>query len=119
MTKILYSPGFGAGWSTWNSERPDFQKWMLTYQPLIDAIERGEELVPKEFRYSSQEHVDQLHPALQQFVREAEEKFDQNYVCILGACNLSVAEVSEPFRVDEYDGSESVIESGDETWISI
>lgn len=107
MTKILYSPGFGAGWSTWaHSDKPEFVKFMLTYPPLIEAVENGEKLVP-------------YHPALRQFLAEAKEKFGEDYVYCGGADQLAVAEVSGPFRVDEYDGSESIVEASDQKWISI
>lgn len=120
MTKILYSPGFGAGWSTWNSSTsPEFQKWMLTYQPLIDALERGEKLVPDELRFGMGDDSEKFHPALQQFIREAKEKFGEGYVYVGGAWNLKVGEVSGPFRIDEYDGNESIVEAANETWISI
>ncbi len=42
MPKVLYSPGFGAGWSTWNIK--PFQKIMLTWPPLIEAVERGDDI---------------------------------------------------------------------------
>jgi hypothetical protein len=120
MTKILYSPGFGAGWLTWNSSTSsEFQKWMLTYQPLIDALERGEKLIPDELRFRMKDEPEQYHPALQQFIREAKEKFGEYNVYIGGANGLKVGEVSGPFRIDEYDGYESIIEASNETWISI
>lgn len=104
MTKILYAPGFGAGWSTWADGDEEFQKWMLTYQPIIDALERNEE-------------VDQDHPSVQQFVKEAKEKFDMDYVCVLAAHDLEVADVSGPFYIHEYDGSESIKTPGSDHWI--
>lgn len=88
---------------------PEFIKWMLTYQLIIDALERGEQLdgdaKPK-------------HSALKQFVKEARERFSEDYVCLGGAKQLCVTEVSGPFRIDEYDGRESVIEASDQDWLS-
>lgn len=38
--KILYSPGFGAGWTTWaHSDASAVRRFMLEYQPFIDAVE--------------------------------------------------------------------------------
>jgi hypothetical protein len=107
MTKILYSPGLGTGWSTWvHDDKPEFVKFMLTYPPLIEAVEKGEKLAPD-------------HPALQAFLEEAKEKFGEDNVCCSGAYQPAVAEVSGPFRVDEYDGSESIVEASSHDWINI
>lgn len=103
--KILYSPGWGAGWSTGAGGSDEFQKFMLTYPPLIEALERKEKITED-------------HPAVKQFLRDAEEKYNETpYVG--GAKDLRIAEVSGPFRVEEYDGNESVIEPNDQTWITI
>jgi hypothetical protein len=92
---------------------------MLTYEPLIEAVERGEELIPADLRFESlDETTTRLHPALRQFLREAREKFGQEYVYVGGAHDLRVVEVSGPFRIDEYDGSESVVE-GTPDYISL
>jgi hypothetical protein len=44
MTKILISPGIGAGWITWapRNSTDAFLVWMLTYEPLIRGLERRE-----------------------------------------------------------------------------
>lgn len=39
MRKILYSPGYGAGWSTWGGDTPEQKKFMLEYKPFIEALE--------------------------------------------------------------------------------
>src|SRR6185312_5154986 len=121
MTKILYSPGFGAGWSTWaHSDKPEFVKFMLTYPPLIEAVENGEKLMPDEHRWNTADTASaHYHPAVRQGLAEAKEKFGEDYVYCGGADQLAVAEVSGPFRVDEYDGSESIVEASDQEWISI
>jgi|ERR1700722_2266392 len=110
MTKILYSPGYGAGWSTWMSGSQEFIKWALTYQPIIDALERGEKLNPE---------AKKKHPALVRFLKESKEKFGVKDPYLGGAGQLQVYEVSGPFRIDEYDGRESVIEASQEAYISI
>ena len=96
--KILYSPGFGAGWSTWNSD--EVARYMLTYQPIIDALERGEKM-------------DVDHPAVKQLQADCLEKFEKDYVCVLGASTLKVMTVHGRVRIHEYDGSESVEVEGD------
>jgi hypothetical protein len=40
MVAVLYSPGYGAGWYTWNSKYPT-----LIFHPLIvEMVENGKEL---------------------------------------------------------------------------
>ena len=94
--KILYSPGFGAGWSTWQSGIP--QEFACTYQPIIDALERGEKLTV-------------THPAIMQYEADCKEKFGREYVCVIGCDDLEVATVDGPVRIEEYDGSESIVQN--------
>lgn len=90
--KILYSPGYGAGWVSWEPD-PDVKKLMLTYQPIIDALERGEEL--------SEEH-----PAAKQLVADVK-AMGKNAPYLGGIEDLKIAEVNGPVRIEEYDGYES------------
>jgi hypothetical protein len=99
--KILYSPDFGAGWSTWNSGQ--VAKYMLTYQPIIDHIEAAKGPV-----------TDAL---LEQLKRECLEKFGEDQVCVLGADSLRVWTGTGPVKIDEYDGSESVTTPGGIDWM--
>jgi hypothetical protein len=102
MRKILYSPRYGAGWTTWNGG--EAAKYMLTYQPIIDALERGEKL-------------DKDSPVVLQLEQECLDKFGQD-ICVLGADKLQVATVSGRVRIHEYDGNESYEEEGDyEGWM--
>jgi hypothetical protein len=95
--KILYSPGYGAGWTSWNDG--EIKKYMLTYEPIIKAIEAGQK-------------INEKHPAVLQLQKECLEKFNKDYVCVLGADDLKVMEVAGRVRISEYDGSESVTEEG-------
>lgn len=88
---ILISPGFGAGWSTWARE-PDVATASLTYQPLIDAVLRGEEITED-------------HPAFVSFI---ESLGPDAYFYAGGLRDLTVVYVEGDFDVNEYDGSESV-----------
>ena len=89
---ILYSPGFGAGWFTWNPTMPE----------LI------------------------FEPAIAQFVLD--EKFDelQTYVALKypqiydgGMMDLEVAWIPEgtEFKINEYDGAESVETKDEIGWL--
>lgn len=115
MRKILYSPGYGAGWTTWESN-PEIKKFMLTYKPIVDFLEAGgsfsHEETHVEFKDGpkgkrTEPDFSKLHPILQQFVKECMEKFG-NYPYLGGARDLRVAEVSDgPVKIEEYDGNES------------
>lgn len=68
----------------------------LTYQPLIDALEQhgGDS--------------EQFADALDQFEKESEASFGHKPYTG-GARDLKVVEVDGQFRIDEYDGSESLV----------
>lgn len=57
-------------------------------------------------------NVDRHDPALVQVVEELGDKASGEYA------RLRIAEVSGPYRIDEYDGSESVETSGSYDWIA-
>jgi hypothetical protein len=97
MRKILYAPGYGAGWSTWNNG--EVAKLMLEYAPIVAAIEQGE-------------RMSNTHPAVLQLKQECKERFNEGYVCTLGAEDLVVHETEGRVRVTEYDGFESVDDEG-------
>lgn len=125
LRKILYSPGFGAGWSTWASG--DIAKFMLTYEPLIKAIERGDNVAQGNishvcgFAFDGNTYLlgnlDELHPATAQFVRDCLDKFGE--IPYLGGIrDLTVGIGAGPVRVEEYDGSESLHwNDDDEEWL--
>lgn len=86
---VLYSPGFGAGWSTWASEHSAF---MLFDPGLVEAVER------KDFTAAAalaKAHSDEIYTG--------------------GAEDLQIKWLPEGtvFRVDEYDGSESIVTTED------
>lgn len=95
-TKIIISPGFGAGFSTWNKESKESQIFLLTYPPFIDALEAGKEITP--------EMVETLQEEYKEKFRLGEEM--DPYI---STGNLKVVEVEGLFFVAEYDGYESLI----------
>lgn len=104
MPKILYSPGFGAGWSTWShSDNPLVTQFFLAHPGLLDAVERGLDLGSKD------EPGTPLHGFVQDFERLFPEEDSPGYLG--GARDLTVAEIpaGQPFRIEEYDGHESVV----------
>ncbi len=96
--KILYSPGYGAGWASWNSG--PVGKFMAEYEPIINAIENDEP----------------ISELIVQMQKEIFEKFGEEYVCVLGADQLKVTTVHDQYRINDYDGFESVEERSGVDW---
>lgn len=111
MRKILYSPGFGAGWSSWNTSTEALRKFVLEYLPIVKFIEEG-----GSFTYADA-HNEPPHPLLKQLQDECQARFGED-ACVLGATQLQVAEVEGQVRIEEYDGSESYVTRDTETgWL--
>lgn len=96
--KILVSPGFGAGWSTWAHSN---QKQVAEYEPIIEYIENGGD--PSELR---DDH---------ELVIQMKKDLAMSYFFTGGAADLIVKELKDntAYRINEYDGSESVQTSAD------
>jgi hypothetical protein len=53
VRRILYSPGYGAGWTSWHGGPTVQRKFMLEYKPIVDAVmhpgvgEAGPEMAAK------------------------------------------------------------------------
>jgi hypothetical protein len=103
--KILYSPGYGAGWMTWN---PDYREDFLFDADLITAVEANAELGSE----------DEPGTPLAEFIKRLVAKYGEGaqHAYLGGARDLRVAVVKEPFRIDEYDGSESIVLASQEQW---
>lgn len=91
MKKILVSPGYGAGWSTWN----DKFKEVAEYEPIIKFLEDGGD---------RNDLLDAEHPLIQQMIKD----LDLSGFCTAGADQLQVESVDGPYRIDVYDGYEMV-----------
>lgn len=88
---ILYSPGFGAGWYTWNEEYPE-----IIFDPgVVDLLERGE------------------HEQLEGYVNL---KWPTIYTG--GMADLKIRWLPEgtAFQIEEYDGSESIVVKENVDW---
>jgi hypothetical protein len=88
---VAYSPGYGAGWATWNSDKSET---LIFHPDIINMI-----------LSDKQSEIDK-----DWLVEHFGEEF-KNVYCG-GASNLSIEwiPVGTQFRIDEYDGSEDVIE---------
>lgn len=90
---VAYSPGFGAGWSTWESNN-ELTDTLIFHPDIINMI-----------LSNKQSEIDK-----DWLVEHFGEEFKGVYCG--GASNLSIewVPVGTQFRIDEYDGDESVIE---------
>jgi hypothetical protein len=100
MVAVLYSPGFGAGWYTWNHEFPE-----MIFDPDIVALVEpfGDDEVDEETRLEIE--------------KMASEKWPGCYAG--GADDLTVMWMPEgaQFEIEEYDGSETVHQIGGREYI--
>lgn len=116
MRKVLYSPGFGAGWVTWYSGPKEQKLFMLEYKPFVEYLEKGNKF-PDVWRKEDEDS----HPLIVQFKKDWDETFPEckeDYPFFGGLKNLRVAEFKDGtvVRLEEYDGSESIHESYDD-WL--
>jgi len=90
MTKVLISPGYGAGWSTWCSGSKEFTEFLLKDATLVEMAENG----------ASEDDVEAY----------IKSKFPDEYCYTGGWDQIKVIDISEGtmFRVKEYDGHESI-----------
>ena len=92
---VLYSPGFGAGWYSWNSN-----KELLFHPKLVEMVENNRQ-----------------SEITTQWIQE---NLGVNNVYCGGADDLQIEWIDEGivFEIDEYDGSESIITLGNLTLIA-
>ena len=83
MTKVLVSAGFGAGWSTWNTQWDDCS----TDAALVALVDEG------------------LHASAKQY---ADEKWEGCYTGGLRDCYVVEVATGDYWRINEYDGSENL-----------
>lgn len=100
MKKVIYSPGFGAGWSTWNDEE---KRNFLALDPVLaEMAEAGA---------TSDE--------AEAYIKKSLGLDNDDYICMLGWEGIKTLEIPSGtlFMINEYDGSESIqLQTGDE-WL--
>lgn len=114
--KVVISPNFGAGWSTWNETNPGVAQFLAEHPLLIEAIENNATVTNGNCHTDDSDPL-MFSPDLQCIVTEAKEKFDLPddwEPCLLGidGKRATVVTVNGPYRINEYDGSESIEEQG-------
>ena len=90
MVGIVYSPSYGAGWSTWGSNE------MALDQELAIAIE-----------------AEEPYEVLQEI---AEKNWPNEYLGGLADCVVEWVPEGTCFRIEEYDGYESLHFNSDDHW---
>lgn len=91
MVAVLYSPGFGAGWSTWQHE-DGIGEFVMFDRKLVEAAERGA-----------------LHDEVEEMLEEL--FFGSGiYISTSGWSDVVIAwlPVGTRFEITEYDGAEGI-----------
>ena len=107
MRKILYSPGFGAGWSTWQEDVP--KVFACQYPPIIAALENDEELVLNKDVSDHKREPEDYHQAVRQYLKDCKELYNaEPYLGGIDDLCIFSCEDHAMVRIKEYDGAESV-----------
>ena len=84
---VLYSPGFGAGWYTWNEDHEE-----CIFDPdIVALVEKNDD-----GKYTIE--IEKL----------AEEKYEHFYTGGAEDLRIEWLDEGQAFRIDEYDGSETI-----------
>jgi hypothetical protein len=116
MRKVLYSPGYGAGWVSWCSGSDELKKFMLEYPPIIEYLESGKDFKKIDFHKVKHlpdgqlKNTEFLPDCIQQFIKDSWEKFKQ-IPYLGGVQDLEVAEVEGAVQITDYDGYEEIKQS--------
>ena len=89
---VLYSPGFGAGWSTWNPDRPE-----LLFDPAIVTFVENDQTA------ELNTYVTLKYPGI--------------YTGGMESLAVAWLPVGTEFQINEYDGSESIRVKSDIVWL--
>jgi hypothetical protein len=92
MVAVLYSPGYGAGWYSWNTAQPE----MLFDPVIVEAVLNG----------MNERDLYAL----------AEERYPDTYVGGIEQITIEWLPESTMFRIEEYDGSENVVTYTNDVW---
>lgn len=92
---VLYSPGYGAGWSTW--AHGNFGNWAVFAPEVVEWVEQG--------KPGGTERLEEIVKSIH----------GDTYVYCGGGMDLEIEwiPVGTKFKIDEYDGSESVVRLGE------
>ena len=97
---VLYSPGFGAGWSTWCHDDASVRLAMIFDPQIADIVDQG--------RADWQEQAQAI----------AQIKYPESYLGGLMDLKVKWLPVGTQFRVIEYDGNEDIETNNEIDWIT-
>ena len=97
---VLYSPGFGAGWSTWCHGDLEVQLDMIFDPQIADIVDQG----AADWE-SKAEAIAQI-------------KYPDSYLGGLHELQVKWLPIGTQFRINEYDGSESIEINNEIAWIT-
>lgn len=102
---VLYSPGFGAGWSTWSLSHGDG----LIFEPQIVTLVEDRD----EGRITTEQLVELVEAY-------CERTYGKNEVYCGGVDDLQIEWIAEgtQFKINEYDGSESIEYKENDYWVT-
>lgn len=93
---VLVSPGFGAGWYTWNLDHPE----LLFLPHVVEMVLNGDS------HYDIESYVNSVYGE------------DEIYTGGAGDLTIKWVPQGEQFRIEEYDGSESLVLASQEKWLT-
>jgi hypothetical protein len=104
---VLYSPGYGAGWSTWG----DCDSEQVMFDPSIVYM------VQEMNKAADESNVSLFESWVSNIEEYCKDKYPDLYLG--GVKDLDIAWISEGtyFRIDEHDGSESIEYKENDEWI--
>ncbi len=107
LVAVLYSPGFGAGWSTWSTVNGHGHE--LVFDPNVVAL--------VEDRDNGKITNEQLVQLVESY---CERKYGKNEVYCGGVDDLQIEWIPEgtQFKINEYDGSESIEYKENDYWVT-
>jgi hypothetical protein len=96
---VLYSPGFGAGWTSWGFGNNEFRDFLLFDKTLVEMAMSESDTEDVEAYINSQ--------------------FPEEYLYMGGWRDITVAWVPKGtlFKINEYDGSESIELKENSDWV--
>lgn len=106
---VLFSPGWGAGWSTWCNEDSN-RKRMMFDPAMAKCIVRYTARIKVS---ASDTFYAEMHEELE---RIAEERYPGEYLGGLEALRIAWIPRGVQFRINEFDGNEQVEVNEDSLW---